>query len=102
MVWSCENILDAIGYFLKQIQPHYAQLAHALQRQPIFLQLLMALLPKSSNSSAAVALLHESRLDLVTFAGREMVPRQPHTVATYNDRLGAHFVSTATGCLMVI
>ena len=33
----------------------------------------MALLPKSSNSAATVALLHESREDLATFAGREFV-----------------------------
>ena len=32
-----------------------------------------ALLPKSSNSAATVALLHESREDLATFAGREFV-----------------------------
>lgn len=57
----------------KTIQTHCAQLAHALQRQPIFLQLLMALLPKSSSSAATVALLHESRQDLATFAGTECV-----------------------------
>lgn len=73
MAWSSEKILDAIGYNFKKIQPHYAQLAHAVQRQPIFLQLLMALLPRSSSSAAIVALLHESRQGLVAFAGREFV-----------------------------